>query len=212
MTIKNKLVCDVGVNDASYIVQPVVNGKQIVCQIYRQWHNMINRCYNAIKLNKDQRYIEVTVCHEWLTFSNFKKWMELQDWEGNQLDKDIVIEGSKIYSPETCAFIDKATNTLFGYHEKGRGDYPLGVCSTRGEEIFRARCSNGNDCTINLGHYTSQLDAHHEYLKYKIKVIEKVAAKQSDERVINGLLGRIPRIRKAILDGVEYKPEDYSNH
>lgn len=57
-------------------------------------------------------YEGCTVCDEWLYFSNFKKWFDENYIEGFQLDKDIIIRGNKVYSPQTCCFVPKEINII----------------------------------------------------------------------------------------------------
>jgi len=52
---------------------------------------MLTRCYYQKRLDIRPSYEECIVCEEWLTFSNFKKWTEQQDWEDKQLDKDFFV-------------------------------------------------------------------------------------------------------------------------
>ena len=104
----------VGINDADYPVNPVVNGKRKICPFYNVWSNMIRRCYMDDKNRRPQEtsYIGCSVVDEWHKFSNFKRWMEKQDWKNNQLDKDLKVPGNKVYGPDTCVFIPKSINTL----------------------------------------------------------------------------------------------------
>lgn len=100
-----KKVRGVGINDSITPIHTVVNGKRAMCPFYRVWSNMLDRCYGNSELNG---YDSVSICEEWLTFSNFKIWMEKQDWQGKQLDKDILSKGgSKTYSPSTAMFFQK---------------------------------------------------------------------------------------------------------
>lgn len=101
-----------GVNDADYVIERRINGKRVGCPIYRTWANMLERCYSDKFHVRQSTYIGCEVCDEWLTFSNFKRWMMVQDWQGKQLDKDIRVKGNKIYSPNTCLFVTKAENTI----------------------------------------------------------------------------------------------------
>ena len=82
-------------------------------------------------LERRPAYKDVVVRQEWLTFSNFKRWMEKQDWEGKQLDKDIIVLGNKVYSPETCAFVLGVTNGFITAREAG-------PCIVTGKQIGRA--------------------------------------------------------------------------
>ena len=74
---------------------------------------MLQRCYSESHLVRQPTYKGCSVCEEWLTFSNFKSWMEQQDWEGKQLDKDLLVYKNKIYSPETCVFVSSVINSFF---------------------------------------------------------------------------------------------------
>ena len=113
----NKLVAGVGVNDADYpIVRFVetINGKkkrEWICPYYKTWSAMLNRCYRLANDKRYNSYSQTTVCQEWHTFSNFKSWMEKQDWEGKDLDKDLLTDNNQ-YSPSNCVFIPSRLNTF----------------------------------------------------------------------------------------------------
>lgn len=107
-----RLVQGVGVNDADYPVRPRLSGESF-CPFYKRWSDMLKRCYSVKSKETRPTYSECTVCDEWLTFSNFKAWMEKQDWEGKQLDKDILVEGNTVYSPESCIFVPMKVNNFF---------------------------------------------------------------------------------------------------
>ena len=79
---------------------------------YVAWQNMLQRCYDPKYHVKRPTYIGCSVCAEWHNFQNFAKWMSKQNCEGKQLDKDIKVEGNKVYSPETCMFVTPAENTV----------------------------------------------------------------------------------------------------
>lgn len=109
---QRKPVFGVGTNDADYLTNPTINGKQTKCSIYRTWQSMLMRCYSDKFQAKHPTYTGCSVCDEWLTFSSFRRWMIAQNWQGKQLDKDIRVNGNKVYSPETCCFVTHADNMI----------------------------------------------------------------------------------------------------
>ena len=130
-----KLIYGVGINDADYPTQSCkiighVDGKQKrkllwACPFYRRWTSMLGRCYCKKFLQNSPTYQNCFVCNEWLTFSKFKAWMETQDWEGKELDKDLLSGECKVYSPETCVFVPRNVNMFMIESLSSRGECPL---------------------------------------------------------------------------------------
>lgn len=44
---------------------------------------------------------------------SFKKWFDENYIKGYELDKDILIKGNRIYSPDTCCFVPSFINRLY---------------------------------------------------------------------------------------------------
>lgn len=183
---KTKLIFGVGKNDASYPVNPNVDGTRVMCPYYQTWHSMLERCFSARLQAKRPTYVGCTVCEDWLLFSNFRKWMETQDWKGKHLDKDILFVGNKYYSPETCVFVTPQVNTFLLDCTASRGKHMLGVCWIERDKKFSARCRDGKK-SISLGNHHTELAAHLAWKECKHKVACELAKEQSDERVATAL-------------------------
>jgi hypothetical protein len=182
------LICDIGVNDADYSVEFRSGSKKVICPIYRKWRDMIHRCYSKKAKERDQCYKDVSVCNEWLKFSNFKAWMQQQDWEGKELDKDLLVDGNKVYSPESCVFVDRVINVFLTDSALSRGSYLIGCYFDKQLLKFRARCSNPFSKKLeSLGLYGSELDAHLAWKKRKHELACQLADLQTDERVAKAL-------------------------
>jgi len=183
---QRKLVYGVGINDADYMTLIIINDKTKICPIYSKWKSMLSRCYLEDFKIKNPTYTGCTVCDEWLLFSNFKRWMENQEWQGMEIDKDCIKPGNKIYCKEFCAFIDKATNALLNDHFAKRGIFLRGVTFNEENELFRSRVNiNGNP--KHLGYFKCEKQASDAYIKAKVEIILKSASEQKEPRVANGL-------------------------
>ena len=215
--LKNKLVYGVGINDADYKTSiyeqlPRTNGKRNQkriwkCPFYSRWFCMLQRCYDKSYQEKQPSYKGCSVCEEWLTFSNFKSWMEQQDWEGKALDKDLLVYKNRVYSPETCVFIAPSINSFLLKRNKTRGIYPIGVCYHTTPKMinplkrpYQAQIGNRGKKLL-LGLYLTPEEAHKAWQKAKIKQAQDLAASQTDERVIKGL--------QRVIDKIQY---DYDNN
>ena len=193
-------MCGVGINDADYAVQKYetigVNGvrkKRLVwiCPYYRAWKSMLQRCYSSKYQDGSPTYIGCSVSEEWLRFSNFKRWMEKQEWDGKQLDKDLLFEGNKVYSAETCVFVTKAVNMFTIDREASRGECLIGVNWNKRAGKFKTQCSNPfTKKQEHLGYFTYELEAHKTWLKRKLELAHLLAAEQTDERVAKALIAR----------------------
>lgn len=196
MRKKNKKVFGIGVNNADYPItrHEIVNGKcKIVwtCPYYIVWQNMIRRCYSETHLKKNPTYRGCSVCPEWIYFMTFKAWMETQYWEDKQLDKDISFEGNKVYSPETCRFVDKSLNNFLTDHGAARGEWPIGVSWHKVSGKFTAQCSN--PFTGKRGHigvFTCPNEAHEAWRKRKHELALTLADLQPDPDIAKALRSR----------------------
>lgn len=102
-----------------------VGGKHL--KYYRVWVSMLRRCYSEKYHLSMPTYIGCSVCDEWKTLSVFKKWHDANYVKGFHLDKDLLVEGNKVYSPETCIYASPTINVLLTDHRRARGKYPQGV-------------------------------------------------------------------------------------
>jgi len=184
---QRKLIYGVGISDAGYMVRPRFNGKIICCPYYKTWNNMMRRCYSE-KLHVGQpAYIGCTAAKEWHIFSNFKKWMEKQDWKGKHLDKDVLIIGNKIYSPDACVFVSRSANNLLTHAKSNKGKYPVGVSFNKKLDEFTASFKIKGK-SKHLGVFKTPEQASEVYKAAKSNEIKRVALSQTDIRVREGLL------------------------
>lgn len=195
-----KLVYGVGVNDAGYRVQWVDNGKKHHCKYYSVWMGIMERAF-SVKLKKRRpTYNDIGVCSEWIYFSNFKKWMASQDWDGKAIDKDVIKQGNKIYAPEFCVFVEPKINSLI--ENKFSKTNMLGAVYDKNTGKYEARIRAGNK-RIFLGRFFLQSEAHAAWQKAKADYIEQVAKEQTDERIKNGLMLRVHQLRDDLANGRE---------
>lgn len=146
------------------------NGKLI--KSYNIWYGMIRRCYDHNSLLYKKTYTDCTVCDEWLYFSNFKEWFDENYIEGYALDKDILVHGNRVYSPNTCCFVPDEINTIFIKNERNRGDYLIGVYSNGNQ--FSARLTMWGKEKY-LGCFNTEEDAFLAYKREKETFIKEVA-------------------------------------
>lgn len=181
------LVFGVGVNDSSESVAKS-------SPYYKTWTRMLERCYSANYHASHPTYRECEVSKDWQIFTNFKAWMETQDWEGKSLDKDIIEPLNKIYSKEKCVFVTKRINNLLTDHAAKKGKYPTGVCWCNSAKKFLSRISiEGKQKTI--GYYDTEQEAEKAYLYEKSRYVSLIASQQKDVRIKNGLLRHAERIK-----------------
>lgn len=201
--MQKKLVMGKGVNDANYAItrSERVNGKWKrvwKCPYYRGWHGMLTRCYSKTYLKNQPSYEGSSVCAEWLTFSNFRRWMGQQQWirftekgdiEKLHLDKDFLSgnKRGKLYSPETCAFISHSLNNFLIDSEKSRGKHLLGVSFFKGKYKAQVR----NPITKKqeyLGLFHDVEVAQAFYIARKREIAVLLAEEQTDSRIAKALL------------------------
>lgn len=103
----------IGIHDSGRFPK-TLNGKRH--PLSRKWDDMFLRCYSEKKLAARPSYIGCTVAPEFHRYQDFCEWAvdkiggDKADW---QLDKDILVRGNTVYSPDTCCFVPRVINQLF---------------------------------------------------------------------------------------------------
>ena len=161
-------------------------------KVYQVWMSMLQRCYDPYYINEHLTYIDCYVCKEWHNFQNFAKWYEENYYECNnermELEKDILIKNSKIYSPETCVFVPRRINILFVKQQRKRGKYPIGVHEAYCGKILKlyTHCSTFNKENgrkdVFLGYFplNEPFHAFYTYKIFKENYIKQVADEYKD--------------------------------
>ena len=167
-------------------------------EAYSLWRSMIMRAYGEKYHELRPTYRTVEVCEEWLNFQNFTEWFYSEkfsravDEVGNSyaLDKDILVKGNKVYSPDTCSFVPRGVNSLLVKRDKKRGELPIGVRYNKTGKRFCVGMSYFGKSTP-LGIYDSLEHAFNVYKKAKENYIEEVAEYwkgRIDEQVYQALI------------------------
>jgi hypothetical protein len=84
------------------------NGR--MTKAYQAWKLMLERCYCKTKQKTNPTYIDCSVDKEWHNFQVFASWHKANYIKGFSLDKDIKVDGNRIYSKDTCQFTSSQVN------------------------------------------------------------------------------------------------------
>jgi hypothetical protein len=157
---------------------------------YKTWQSMLSRCYVNAYQEKHPSYVGCRVDERWYNYQLFSQWYDENyyevEGENMQLDKDILIKGNKIYSPETCVFVPQTINSLFLKHQSVRGELPIGVINHRnGNGKYRVACSNPYTGQKYIGKYDTIEEAFYAYKVHKEQVIKLVANNHKDKIPVN---------------------------
>ena len=186
---RRKTLYGVGVND--------VDEYSVKDRGYKIWASMLQRaCSNAFKY-KHESYMECSVCDEWKYYSNFLAWYkEKEPWihKGWHLDKDILANGRKIYSPQTCCFVPHDINIIFTQHKREKGVEGISFYEPTGKYYVNYR--NKEKKIMGAWAFDSKEEAIKAYKEAKEAHIRKQANKYKDKLE--------PRVYEALIN---YKVE-----
>ena len=171
-----------GINDTGEPVHTVIDNKKVLCPYYERWRGMIRRCYSeSFKKNPQHRSYEgCSVSAEWAKLSEFKRWMQGQNWEGMHLDKDLLGCG-KVYSPSNCTFIDPSVNSFITDRRNFRGSELVGVDKLPSGRFRSKICSLAEGKVLTLGTFDSEEEAFNCWLENKYKQAEFLVGRQGQE-------------------------------
>lgn len=177
MRNKRKLIFGVGINDSETPVYH--NNKRDIS--YTIWVEMLRRCYSKKWTLRSPSYKGCLVCEEWHHYSNFKKWFN-ENYRFDlislgikiNLDKDLLFDGNKIYSPDTCVFIPQKINGFLTNKQKTNTSGFIGVSFNNGCKKWRAKINNfDNGKTIHLGYFDNIEEAKQSYIQARLIESEK---------------------------------------
>lgn len=178
-----------GINDVDYIAY---NSNQIT-PYYQDWKAMLRRCFDNKYQTRQPSYTRTTVCNDWKYFSNFIIWVDSQentDWFLCELDKDILGNGAKHYSPSTCAYISGYTNRFIknDYLIKPNHNYGVYVTKDSRKNPYRSQVKNPfTGKTEKLGYFPTELEAHLAWKKRKHEIACLLSDLEADQRIKSAL-------------------------
>lgn len=182
------LVYGIGVND--YDGNISIHGVHI--KSYKTWGRVMERCFDQKYKNKNPSYNDVTICDQWIKFSNFKNWFDANYVDGFEIDKDILIQGNKLYSPDTCCFVPRRINTLLLNKQRTNTSGMIGIH----EQKNGSYSANITMCEVkkHLGTFKTAEEAAAAYVRAKTEYANKVVM----EYFNNGLIKE--NVRDAIIN------------
>jgi len=146
-------------------------------KVYTTWHSMFARCYNKKYHINRPTYTNCEVCNEWHNYQNFGKWYEENYYEVQNeqmcLDKDILVNGNKLYSPNTCVFVPKRINSFFNINTLSKSESKgVGYLKKRNKYIVQCKNFIGEN---KYKYFDSYEDAIREYRESKNNTIDDIA-------------------------------------
>ena len=152
--------------------------------IYDYWDGILRRCYSERIKKLRNSYSDCLVDECWHNLQNFGEWFEknynpkyMKSW---CLDKDILVKGNRIYSPETCCFVPNEINVIFTNGYIRRGEYPKGVSYKPKINKYIAQYQKDGVVT-HIGTFKTVDEAFQAYKEAKEKYIKEKADKWKDQ-------------------------------
>ena len=148
---------------------------------YKSWSELLKRSYSEKYHTIQPTYKDVTVCDEWLNFQTFAKWFEENYVEGWHLDKDLLSDESKIYSPDTCIFVPRALNNFMSNKYSTNTSGYTGVSWDKSISKWRSEINSAKtNKSIYLGGFTDILDAAKAYTESRKEQAEVLKEQMKD--------------------------------
>lgn len=155
---------------------------------YKQWANMLRRCYDEAYHTTRPTYEGCSVSENFKYYPYFKDWCSYQVGFGNDdvkkrgfvLDKDILVKGNKVYSEDTCCFVPYEINNILVNCGSNRGELPVGVSFEPTTGKCKAYVTRGGVFTY-LGLFDNQEEAFYAHKNAKETYVKSLANKWKDQ-------------------------------
>lgn len=148
-------------------------GSNTTSKEYSHWHSMLTRCYYQKYHERFPTYVGCSVDSQWHNFQEFAEWCQWQEgfkYPKSVLDKDLLVPGNKIYSPENCVFLPPELNGLIVSPKKIGKQFPAGISYQKdyGKYIVSCAVEGKNK---NLGRYECPEEAFAVYKDFKENLV-----------------------------------------
>jgi hypothetical protein len=177
---------------------------------YTVWKGMLDRCYNESSTRSCASYVDCSVAPCWHRYSDFKVWFGQNCITGYQLDKDILIPGNRVYSPDTCCFVPPNINQAVRWRRQlPQSGYPGVRVFGSG---FHAEITHKGKARITECR-TDALEAHCDWQRLKAEGIDDHLSDYlreiaPDLRVVRALIKYADRLRsnaEAMIPTLQYR-------
>lgn len=157
------------------------NGK--ATEAYMVWVGMLRRCYAQESMIKAglKSYIGCYVCDDWLCFAVFAKWYTEHESYGlgYQLDKDLMVRGNKVYSPETCCMLPSQLNSIIIVKSGRNSSGYVGVSKTYNGKYLACVSIDGEVKKLGVRDFAEE--ASKDYVKAKESHVKEKALEWRDK-------------------------------
>lgn len=151
-----------------------INGK--MTKHYTIWKAMMSRCYHEKSHKYRPTYVGCTVCPDWHNYQNFAIWYDNRVVQGVDLDldKDLLVVGNKIYSPETCVLVPTKINNLIKGGQNRSSNLPVGVSVDKDTGRFKSAMKI-DGVERYFGMYACPIEAGDVYAENKEEAVKERA-------------------------------------
>jgi hypothetical protein len=157
---------------------------------YVAWASILCRCYYEKNRHLNSSYEGCGTIKEWHNLQYFSEWYydniyDVGNGERMHVDKDILFNGNKLYSPDTCIIVPQKINILFHTKEKKRDpDLPNAIhrCKTGYQSFY-----NGKSLGV-FNSVESAVKAHDDTMRIHIKQLVDGYGTKLPDKVRNVLL------------------------
>lgn len=194
------LIRGIAVNDSPFCIGTKINGNVVMHRAYSTWMEMLKRCYSNEFHAIQPTYSGCYVSKEWLRFSSSYEWWKDNFVDGWQLDKDLIKQGNKIYSKDTCIYVPARINTFASGIGCRRGALRHGVHVDKRTMRFVARIANNGGGYTHIGTYDSEEEAGEAWVNAKLEAAKEImhSCNEIDERIYITIVGMIRNSNKFV--------------
>lgn len=161
--------------------------------IRSRWEGIKNRCKSNILYDRTFNYQGCSVCDEWKEFASFRKWfldnLYIVPGQRMEIDKDLLVKGNRVYSPETCCFLPRNINHAITILKNGKTNLPPGVSYTKYKETFEAKIDTEYVKAKKRFYTKEEAFKWYKTMKeYSIKMMAEEYKEYLPEKIYNALM------------------------